>query len=167
MSFVNHTSAKMPTSCNSCSDTGNSMGSMNSSMDLMGKPIAKQKRMAAAKKAAKKAEAEQKAATPQKSADNAFITLQQLRDMITEIRTGEYGSIETAEAALRKFLGGVGETAKGHLGKAIKDFVLKGSEVPLEGAGIGIRSVLLAAAGLGYGVEKIARDAHKAVSDTI
>lgn len=103
----------------------------------------------------------------QKAADNAFVTLKELKKMIAEIRTGEYGSIETAEAALRKFLGGVGDAAKGHLGKAIKDFVLKGAEVPLEGAGIGIRSILLAFAGAGYGVEKIARGAHKAVSDTI
>lgn len=147
----------MGTMGDSMGSMGGSMGSMDGYMGTMDGYMGTMGRT----------DDENKTQAAQKAADNAFITLQQLRDMITEIRSGEYGSIAEAEAALRKFLGGVGDAAKGHLGKAIKDFVLKGAEVPLEGAGIGIRSVLLAFAGAGYGVEKIARGAHKAVSDTI
>lgn len=188
MGIFDHTSVK--TSCNSCSKTASSMGVMDGSMgamDTMGYSMGAMGAMDGSMGAMgamgtmdgsigtmgkynikkDKIGKKQNPREAKKASKNAFVKLEDLKKIIEGIKKGEVGSIETAENALRNFLRGSKDAIDGNLGKAIKEFVINGVEVPLEGGGVGIRLALLGAATAGYAVEDIAWAVHEVVSDAI
>ena len=134
------------------------MGAMDGSIGTMGKYKIKKDKIGKKQKARKAEEA----------TDNALITLDNLKKMLNEIKNDpKFASIESAKDALEKFLGGVDVASKGHLGLAIKEFLLNFAGFSTDAGGVVVRSAVLAAATSGYAVEKIARELHKAVSDAV
>jgi len=135
-----------------------SMGAMDGSIGTMGKYNIKKDSIGK----------KQKSREAEKATKNALFTLDKLKKMLNEIKNDpKFASIKSAKKALEKFLDGVDVASKGHLGLAIKDFLLNFVGFSADAGGVGVRSAVLAAATAGYGVESIALELHKAVSDAI
>jgi hypothetical protein len=152
MSYLDHT-AKIPTSCNSCSRSGSSMGSMGGSMGTMSE-----------------AETEGKVTRAQEH-------YKRLEKMFEQLKTGDYASLLKAREALESLLSGVpDEVVQRHLGNALGEFLGSARDFTFESVLVSIRAAFLATTAAGFGVdlffreaadrvEIIARGARKAVSD--
>ena len=164
MSYLDHT-AKMSTSCNSCSGTGSSMGSMGGSMDgYMGTMGTTD-------------DENQLSAEDEEKVTRAQQHYERLEEMFEQLKTGDYASLEQARKALRSLLRGVpDEVVQRHLGNALGDFLGSGRDFTFESVLVSIRLAFLATTAAGFGVdlffrnavdriENIARGARKAASD--
>lgn len=168
MSFFDH-AAKMSTSCNSCSGTGSSMGTMGDSMGSMdgsmdgymgtmggymvpmGDAVDNANEMSA--------ETEEKVTRAQQH-------YRTLTKEFEKLKNSDTASLLKARKALEKLLVGVPKkVVKNHLGDALRQFLENSTGFTFESALVSVRSAVLVGVGAGFGVDLFFRSAVDAVKE--